>query len=227
MKMHITKGHINRIFENLFPLAVIVVMLAILLSTQQPVKADFTSTKRFLPSPVKEGIIVSDNVFAGITVFSNHELGDMRGGFRIGGLDINIGAIVKTFIDGHLALESQLTLAGNGISTNTITSNGIPGSTIISSDGSGPTLQDVTPAGVNLDGLEGSQGIVVNDARGFTAALQIIQNDRVLSTVFNRASGRRIRHDVHVDITIRNFQQLQRTARNGRLIQRISQRLTP
>lgn len=209
------------------PIALTVIMLAMLLSTPLPIKADINFAERFSPNPVKKGSVDSNNMFTEIPVISNIELGSMRGGFRIGDLDINIGAIVQTFIDGRLALHSQLSVTDNGSFENTITSpasSEIPGATVISTGGNGLTLQEVTPNGVVVDGLEGSEGIIVNDSRGFTAALQSIRKDRFLTTIVNRASGRRIRHEVDVDVTIRNFSQLQRNARSARLTQWITHR---
>jgi hypothetical protein len=214
MKTLITLRQANNMYENHFWLVVMVVTLV--LSTPLTIKADFTSAHRFSSNSIKESVVHSDDVFSEITVISNNELGGIRGGFRVGGLDINIGAIVRTFIDGRLALQSQLTVANNGSFKNTITSpasSGIPGATVISKNG--PSLQAVTPKGVNLEGLEGSEGIVINDGRGFTAVLQNVGRSRILNTIVNQSSGRKIQHKVDVDVTIKNFSQLQRATRRA------------
>lgn len=223
MKTPATKNKMDRPVS----IALIVITLAVLVSTPMPINADFNSVDITSPNPVIKDVTDSNGIFSKITVISNNDLGGMRAGFRIGGLDINIGAIVRTFIDGRLALQSQLTVANDGSFKNSITapsSSGIPGATVISGGDNGPTLQEVTPNGVVLDGLVGSEGIVVNDRRGFTAALQSIRKDRFLTTIVNRASGRRIQHEVDVDVTIRNFTELQRNARSARLTQRFTHR---
>lgn len=223
MKTHITKGQQNR---PAFSLALVIGLLALMVFIPSPAKADLNLVNRFT---ITQDInsVDADRVFSDIPVISSNELGDMRGGFRVGGLDINIGAIVRTFIDGRLALHSQLTVADDGNIQNSVVSpvsSEITGATIISNDSNGSTLQEATPAGVNLEGMEGSEGVIVNDNRGFTAALQNIRKDRFLTTIVNRASGRSIRHKVNVDVTIKNFTQLQRHARSARLAQRITHR---
>jgi hypothetical protein len=220
MKALITLKQANSANENHFLLVVMAVAVVLLFSTPFSIKADFTYAHRLSSNGIKEGVVRSDDVFSEIPVISNNELGGMRGGFSVGGLDINIGAIVRTFIDGRLALQSQLTVANNGSIKNSITSptsTGIPGAIVISKTGSGSSLQAVTPKGVNLHGLEGSEGIVINDNRGFTAVLQNIGKDRILSTIVNQSSGRKIQHKVDIAITINNSQQLQRAARSARL----------
>lgn len=227
MKTLITLGQTNNTYENHFWLVVMVAALVLLLSTPLTIKADFTSAHRFSSNHIKERVVQSDDVFSEIAVISDNELGGIRGGFRVGGLDINIGAIVRTFIDGRLALQSQLTVANNGSFKNTITSPaslGIPGAIVISKNGAGPSLQAVTPKGVNLNGLEGSEGIVINDSRGFTAVLQNISKDRILNTIVNQSSGRKIQHKVDVDVTIKNFSQLQRATRRAMLTHHFSHR---
>ena len=233
--MHIMK----RQMKNRLHVSVVVVvstLLTLLLFTPLS-KADFKSITRFShfhsatrvsPILVKKVVVDSDDIFSEMSVINNNELGGMRGGFRIGGLNVNIGVMVRTYIDGRLALQSQLTLENNGSFENLITtspqSSRISGATVISNNGNGPTLQEVTSTGVNLEGLEGSEGIVINNSNGFTAVLQQIGKDRFLSTIINQSSGRKIQHEVNIDVTLGNFKQIQRASNSSRLTHQFTHR---
>lgn len=201
-------------------------ILTIAFAVSPSTPANAFSPKDSTPGPVRNEAIDSDAVFAGLTVIKENVLGTMRGGFRVGGLDIGIGANVRTLFDGQVALESLITLTESGLVSRPVGANGEtatrPGLTIIGSGGSQSRLRDSAPASVRLPGLNGSQGAVLNDNRGFTASLHQITRDRILSTVINQASGRRIRHEINVDVTIRNFRQFQQAVRSAVLPNRIA-----
>lgn len=207
---------------GVFVLALAVIATA---TASLPTQANPLAPTRLSTSVLDNDARDSNDVFADLPVITDGELGAMRGGFRIAGLDISIGANMRTLVDGQVALESLITLSGTGPAVHSVTSrtaaSGRPGLTVIAGNGSGPTLLDVTPATARLPGLEGSQGVVLNDARGFTAALQLIRNDQIVSILLNQATGRTIRHEVSVDVTVRNFRQFQQAIRSATLRQEL------
>lgn len=52
----------------------------------------------------------------GLAVVSDSELEDQRGGFSWAGMQISLGADIRTYIDGALALLTTVTWSGNGAS---------------------------------------------------------------------------------------------------------------
>lgn len=224
MKMHFLKLNVIATDKGSFLSVLIIVFFAVFLTMPRSSKADFTSTDRLSPAPNKENFVDSSKVFAELTVINIDELSNMRGGFNIGGTDINIAAFIRTLIDGRVALESQLTVAGTGIVTSSTTATGLPGTSVISRNDSGSSLQNVTAKGSKLDVFQGGEGIVINDNRGLTSVINNVQKNRFLSTIINRASGRKIQHKVEIDVTIKNLRQLQITSRLARLTNRLSRR---
>ncbi len=165
--------------------------------------------------------------FSALAVINETELGAMRGGFTLGGLDVEFGANMRTFIDGTLALESVVALTESGPVVQQVTPTGgaaVPntaGMSLIFADGSSATLKDATPSNVDLTALAGAHGIVLNDRKGFTTVLHRVNKDQILSVLINTASGRAIRNDLELTVTLTNFTQSQQAARsallNGRL----------
>ncbi len=186
-------------------------------------KADFTVTDIYLPAP--PSIVYpqeTDEIFSELSVIKHNELNNMRGGLNIGGTQINIAALLSTLIDGQVVLETQLNVSDTGNISNITTATELPGATVISNNDSNFSLQDITAKGISLDGLQGGEGIVLNDNQGYTAVINNIQKNRFLSAVINRASNRNIQHRVEIDVSLKNFRQLQITSNISNLASRLS-----
>lgn len=56
-------------------------------------------------------------IFTFATPVSDAELGSQRGGFTVGGLDISLGAEIRTFVDGQLALMTTINWDANQASS--------------------------------------------------------------------------------------------------------------
>jgi hypothetical protein len=76
------------------------------------------------------------------------------------------------------------------------------------------TLAALTMGEADLAGLRGAGGAVLKDESGVTAALSRITPDQFLGVVVNTASGRDVRLEMNLDVTIRNFTDFQQQVRN-------------
>ncbi len=125
---------------------------------------------------------------------SDEELGDLRGGFLdANGLAFDFGARVRTFVNGALALQTELVWTPAGALSTTSLSDEVAGIT--------------GPAGATI-------GQALSDAAasaGFTTGavvVQRVQNGLPQNFVFNAASNQNIRQEIDVTITMPISQQL-------------------
>ncbi|WP_114817320.1 hypothetical protein [Brevundimonas bullata] len=145
------------------------------------------------------------------------ELADMRGGYlTAGGVVFDFGAIVRTYVDGALALETRLTWTPTGPITEQVTGD-LPGWT---------TLIPGQFGGLDLTGLPaGANGLVLTDENGSTALVHNVLNGQLQNMVLNAANGRDIRQDMQVMLTLPNFEAMQRDYSLDRLGAQIGQDL--
>lgn len=139
--------------------------------------------------------------FDSLAPMSDDELGDMRGGFlTAGGVTFDFGAIVRTYVNGELALETRLTWTPTGPVTEQVAGS-LPGWTPL-------TLGQV--GGLDLTGLSpGSSGLVLSDANGTTALVHNVLNGQLQNLVVNAADNRDIRQDMQVMLTLPDFDLMQ------------------
>lgn len=180
--------------------------------------------------------------FEDLPALTAEELQALRGGFEFAGLKFDFGAELRTFVDGRLALETLITYTqGNPVTehrslplpSTATAATGAPGAAgSAAAPGAEASVQLLgpdqaqTPAqltlpGVDLSGLKEAAGILINDRKGATLALHEATRDRITSMVVNQATGRDIRQELNVNVTVRNFDQfrdsLRSTILNGRL----------
>lgn len=163
------------------------------------------------------------DAFETLAVISADELAELRGGFKIAGLEIAIGAHIRTFIDGMQVLESIVNLTGSdviaggqAVVNKVVDTIELPGLQIVdSSTGGLAELQQQIPAQVDLGALNDANGIIFNDDKGFTAALHQIDRSQIISALVNTANGRRLRQEVDVTVDIANFRQFRQAARDA------------
>lgn len=174
--------------------------------------------------------------FSSVEVIGTDELGEMRGGLSIAGLDIDVGAVVRTIIDGTLALESHISLAtaneiaaainadtgsavnaalpsGSGGGTETVATANAGNSNGAARPADNVTIQSSSSA-VNL---ANPASVVINDAKGLTQVIHDVTRDRVVAAIVNQADRREIRQQVDIDITVSNFREFQRAAAQQRV----------
>lgn len=171
----------------------------------------------------------SNDDFYGLETADLAELSDLRGGFNVGGLEMAIGANIRTFVDGALVLESVARVSPSGLVSEMVSSTANPpggGVTFNFGRETDVPLQDVAPTNVGLGALAGDSGVAINDSNGFSAALHRVTQNQILGVIVNTADGRSLRQELNVDITVQNFgsfqQSIRNAVRNSRLINGIS-----
>ncbi|MFZ2029407.1 MAG: hypothetical protein WAU68_03785 [Vitreimonas sp.] len=131
---------------------------------------------------------------------NDDEMNDLRGGFAVGGIDINFGATVTTYVNGQPALTTQLTWTDAGqIVQQTVGDVGV-------------TMQNLSPAALSalgLDGSAGSNGVAITDANGVTALVHTVTGGALQNIIINDASNRDIRQDIDVTLTLPGFDAIQ------------------
>jgi len=153
-------------------------------------------------------------------------LAALRGGLRVGGLDMEFAANVRTLVNGALVLESttNLTPGGTTATQSSMPTMGVNPQTLSFVSGQGGAQSSALPA--NLSGLAGQTGVVVADPTGLTTALHSVTREQILGVVLTTASNQQIRQEVNVEVTVSNFGRFQNTARNalfsGRLLGSLS-----
>jgi hypothetical protein len=80
---------------------------------------------------------------------------------------------------------------------------------------------DVHANNIDLSGAAATRGVIIQDVKGYTAALHEIRRDQILSLIVNAANDRTIRQEVDVSVTVENFKQFQRSVLDSRLNGRI------
>lgn len=164
--------------------------------------------------------------FSRVEVIGANELGKMRGGLRVGGFDIDVGAVVRTIIDGNLALESHISLHNANQIAASIRAD--PGSVANAPPRSEPvSAGEVTtpantavgngaaPASIQAPNVVSS--VVINDAKGLTQVIHDVTRNRIVTAIVNEANLRDIRHRIDIDVTVSNFRAFQRAAANQRV----------
>lgn len=160
--------------------------------------------------------------FDAIPTVDPDRLAGLRGGLRVGGLDMEFAANVRTLVNGTLVLESttNLTAGGATVTQSSMPTTGVDPATLSFVSGLGNGQSNGLPA--SLAGLAGQTGVVIEDPSGITTALHSVTREQILGVLFTTASGQQVRQEINVDVTVANFGRFQEAARsalfNGRLI---------
>jgi len=141
------------------------------------------------------------------------DMEELRGGFAIAGLDMELGANVRTYFNGVQVLETLVNIQPGSVTTTTNQLADMPGLTVVVGDDF-EILAGLVMGEADLAGLRGAGGAVLKDESGVTAALSRITPDQFLGVVVNTASGRDVRFEMNLDVTIRNFSDFQQQVRN-------------
>lgn len=154
----------------------------------------------------------------GLKLIDDAELSELRGGFAVGGYDINFGAVVRTYIDGAPALSTSVTWTDAGSIVNQTIS------------ATGQNIADLTQEQRNalgIGGLDHAGGVVINDAAGMTALVHNIADGVLQNILINSASGRTITQDVDVTLSLPGFEVIQNALDLERFGLHLSQDLNP
>ncbi len=135
---------------------------------------------------------------------TDDELDAQRGGFETPtGVNFSFGAVVDTYVDGKLALQTQLTLTPQGAqqtTTGTISSG---------------LAAEAARAGIQLNA--NAQGAFIPGTNGGTVVLNSANGNQIVNTVLNTADNRNISQTTTVNIGITNLAQYQAQANVAQL----------
>jgi hypothetical protein len=144
------------------------------------------------------------------------ELNDLRGGYlSAAGIVFDFGAVVRTYIDGRMALESRLTWTEAGALTSHTPGVGL----------SDAALAGVDLAGLDLSGLDGGQGLILSNGQGATALIHQLDGGRIQNLIVNNADGRDFRQEIEIDLALPQLDMIQGAAGIDRLGAQINQDL--
>lgn len=141
-------------------------------------------------------------------VLDEAQLAALRGGFSLHGLEMEFGASLRSFRDGHLLMETLVNVTDQGTRTTTRIPHGLDPINTGADAASGAS-------GIDLAGLADAGRVVVNDPRGMTAAVHQVTRQRILSVLVSRANDTALRQEAQVDVTVRNFSQFQQSVRQA------------
>lgn len=142
---------------------------------------------------------------------ADSQLDQLRGGFlTAGGVALGFGATTRTYIDGRMVLETQLTWADDGVKT-------------ASSGGAldAATLSSLAAAGIKPGDLTGATAYVTAD--GASTVVQRVTGGQLTNMVLNTADGRSISQNTEVSLTLPGFAQTQAQLSNAMTAARLSQ----
>ncbi len=160
---------------------------------------------------------IRDDFHQGI-VIAEAELDQMRAGFNIGGLDVDFGARLQTRIDNSIELVSVVNFTKAGADIVSQTFRNPSGAASQVGPGTGLSVTDMTPAGVELAGLADFSGAIINDLKGFTAALHNITQNAIVSGVVSNASGQNIQQRIDIDVRLNNIGALQAAKQRAAIV---------
>jgi hypothetical protein len=147
------------------------------------------------------------------------ELADLRGGYlSAGGIVFDFGAVVRTYVDGRMALESRLTWTEAGALTSHAAGLDEAGARYQLADGA--SLGDL-----NLSGLNGAQGLLLTGSDGATALFHNIESGGLQNLIVNSADGRDFRQEIEIDLALPQLDAIQGAAGMDRLGAYINQDL--
>lgn len=132
-----------------------------------------------------------------VAALSADDLADQRGGFTTpDGLQVGFGAVVRTYVDGALALQTRLTWTPEG-AVKTVEGGSLTPDLATRAQASGLTLQG------HLD------GVLIEGQGGATAVLHDLTSNRIADVVVNNANNRDIRQATDITLNLPDFARMQ------------------
>lgn len=125
------------------------------------------------------------------------EMAEARGGFTIAGLEVNLGADLRTYLDGELVMQTIVTWENDGPNSQRWVSDLL---TPASASGLENGLLGNGSLAMNINGQE---VFLAND--GQTALMQQVDGG-LQNLAFNTASGIDLRQEADISLAISNYQ---------------------
>lgn len=137
--------------------------------------------------------------FADAQVLSLDQLDEVRGGLQLpSGAEFGFGAVMSTFVDGSLALQTRLTWTALG-----------PVETVEVGMFTPNLAAAAAAGGITLEGGSTVQGLVVGGDGGITAVVHSVSGEHLGHLVINNANNRDIRQSTDITLDIPGFAQMQ------------------
>ena len=153
------------------------------------------------PAYANDASAYADDWGDDIEVMADDELGGLRGGFEVGGININFGATVTTILNGIPVLTTNITVTDGGRIVDQTIAN------------VGTTLDDLSDEGrtaLGLDGLgEDAAGVIIEDESGITALVHNVTEGALQNIIVNTATGRDISQDIDITLDLPGFEFIQ------------------
>jgi hypothetical protein len=148
-----------------------------------------------------------------IEVMDEAEMDDLRGGFNVGGIEIGLGAVVTSTLNGVPVMTTNLTVTDTG-SVVQQTMNNV-----------GQSIASLTPeqlAALGLAAFAGMNGLVIDGEGGITAFVHNVTNGTLQNILVNTATGQDIEQDIDVTLTLPGFEYIQQQLTLERFGMRVS-----
>jgi hypothetical protein len=172
---------------------------------------------------VGHAVVSQDDPFAGVEVLGATEMAEKRGGFVDAalGISLNLGANIRSLINGQLVLETLVKFTGSGapeVTHNLANGADLLNLTFLSSDGSAiagiNTTNSTGPVTFTANGTQitvpaGFQGLVAQTDTGVSAALNKITQQQFANLVVNTDPGAAIQQTLNINIDVSGFSALQ------------------
>ncbi|AYG94329.1 hypothetical protein D8I30_03365 [Brevundimonas naejangsanensis] len=144
----------------------------------------------------------------GPQAMTDDDLAEARGGFMTaGGFTFGFGAVVRSYVNGQLALKTQLTWTPAGPVTQQ-TQHSVPGVQDLAS-----AMQGLAAGGIDLSGLQNAGGVAVIDSDGATAILHNITTSQLQNLIINNADNRNIRQEMELNLFLPDLAAIQADSR--------------
>ena len=168
-----------------------------------------------------------DDPFAGLVVLDAAEMAEKRGGFLDAalGISLDLGANIRSSINGSLVLETLVKFSGAGATQ--VTHAVAPGADLtglkfLSADGTTvagiETVNSTGPVTFSSNGAQvtipaGFQGLVAQTDTGVGAAVNKITSEQFANLVVNSDPGAVIQQDLQITIDVQGFAQVQQSVK--------------
>jgi hypothetical protein len=159
--------------------------------------------------------LLAGGPFDGLTRIPAAEMAQLRGGLEIGGLQMDLTARIRTYVDERLALATEMRIDRLAEGQQALQERlaRIPGRAPESagSIGNGPAPGKVAGS---PEAPPPPLPVVTNESVGATTVHHVLSQRGLVSTVSNTASGRSVHQQVDVDVTVHNFSEFARHVRD-------------
>ncbi|PSJ22675.1 hypothetical protein CVH10_06220 [Halomonas sp. ND22Bw] len=152
-------------------------------------------------------------------VLPDEGMAELRGGFRLAGMDLNFGAKLTTAINERVRYITQVAFdnAGARVLSSTLEQSGSEPVTQVG----GPGGVDAASIGgkIDLTGLSDFSGVLMSDGKGgMTAALHNITRDAIVSSLSTTASGQSISNEIDVSVQVMNIGEMRSFRQRGAIL---------